>query len=164
MNPVISLLVFVVGVACAGARQEPKNPLAGTWTLVSVDNVLADGTRTQPYGPSPQGLLILDAGGRYSVHIFRPNRPMFASNDKSRGTPDEYKAAIQGSNSHFGRYAVDAANRVITFRIEHASFPNWEGTEQKRTFTLEGDELKYSVRTTTTGGAEIGEVVWKRAP
>jgi hypothetical protein len=137
--------------------------LTGTWTLVAVDNVFPDGRRIQPYGPHPEGLLTLDAGGRYSVHIFRPDRARFASSDKGRGTAEEYQAAVQGANTHFGRYQVDEAQRVITFRIERALFPNWEGTEQKRTFELHGDDLRYTVRTTTTGGTEVGEVTWRRS-
>ena len=140
----------------------PAPSLAGTWTLVSVDNVFADGRHTQPYGPHPAGLLTLDADGRYSVHIFRPDGVRFASGDKSRGTPEEYRAAVQRANTHFGTYSV--GDGVIAFRIERALFPNWEGIEQKRVFTLDGDLLRYTVRTTTTtGGTEIGEVTWRRA-
>jgi hypothetical protein len=165
MSRVISILALGL-LAGALYAQEPQNAaerLVGTWTLVAVDNVQADGTKIQPYGPHPDGLLMLDARGRYAVHIFRPGRAKFAANDKSKGTPEENRATVQGTNSHFGRYTVSEAEHVITFQIEHASFPNWEGTEQRRSFVLAGDELKYTVRTTTTGGAEIGEVTWRRA-
>jgi hypothetical protein len=138
-----------------------QQTLVGTWTLVLVDNVLPDGSRTHLYGEQPRGILMFDAGGRYALQIFSAGRPRFAANDKSKGTPEEYKAAMQGSNAHFGRYTVHD-NGAITFHIEHASFPNWEGTEQKRSFTLTGDELKYLVPTPTTGGNATGEVVWKR--
>jgi hypothetical protein len=140
------------------AMVQPK--LAGTWTLVSVVNIRADGTRVEPYGEHPAGLLVLDAEGRYSIQIYRDGRPKFAANDKNRGTDDEYRAAVQGCNTHIGRYRVDGD--VLTFRIEHASFPNWEGTEQKRTFSFDGDTLTYVVRTPTNGGAETAEVSWRR--
>ena len=148
----------------APVRPSPESLFAGTWTLVSVSNVLPDGTRVQPYGPDPQGILMFDAEGRYSLQIFRSGRARFASNDKSRGTAEEYQATVEGTNSHFGSYAVDEASHVITFQIEHASYPNWEGTEQKRSYTRDGDELRYTVPTTTTGNGAIGEVVWRRAP
>jgi hypothetical protein len=162
MNRVLTIFAISLLAATLHA-QEPKESLTGTWTLVAVDNILPDGTKIQPYGPHPDGMLVLNAQGHYSVHIFRPDRAKFVSNDKSKGSPEENRAAVQGTNSHFGRYSVNEAEHVITFRIEHALFPNWEGTEQKRSFTLEGDVLKYTVRTTTTGGAEIGEVTWRRA-
>ena len=148
----------------APARSADPNPLVGTWTLVLVDNVLPDGNRVHLYGPSPSGLLMFDAGGRYGLQIVSAGRPAFASNDKSRGTADEYQAVVRGSNAHFGTYAIDQAKGTITFRIEHASFPNWEGTEQKSAFRLVGDHLKYTVPAPTTGGGAVGEVEWQRAP
>jgi hypothetical protein len=47
------------------------------------------------------------------------------------------------------------------FKIEHAMFPNWEGTEQKRKFSISGDELTYHVPTASAGGTS--ELVWRRA-
>ena len=86
-----------------------------------------------------------------------------AANDKSRGTPAEYQAAVQGSNAHFGTYVVDEAAGTVTFRIEHASYPNWEGTEQRRPYTVAGDVLTYTVPAPTTGNGAVGEVGWRRA-
>ncbi|MCU1230520.1 MAG: hypothetical protein JWO97_3404 [Acidobacteria bacterium] len=158
MKRLFTLLAFTFAINAHAA-----DSLTGTWTLVSVDNVLADGRVIHPYGPKPDGMLTFDGAGRYSILIFRPGRARFASNDKSRGTPEENQATVQGTNTHFGRYRVDADSHTLTFTIEHASFPNWEGIEQRRAFVLDGDLLRYTVRTTTTGGTEIGEVTWRRA-
>jgi hypothetical protein len=148
----------------AVAQQAPSHEkLVGTWTLVLVDNVLPDGSRTHLYGPDPQGILTFDAGGRYALQIYRAGRARYASGDKSKSTPEENSAAVLGSNAHFGRYLVNAADGAVVFRIEHASFPNWDGTEQKRAFTISGDELTYTVPTPTSGGTAVGEVKWKRA-
>lgn len=147
------------------AAQPPIRPeaLVGTWNLVHVDNVLADGTRVHLYGDRPDGVLTFDAQGRYAVQILSRGRPSFASGDKAKGTPEEQRAAVEGNNSHFGRYLVDPAGSAITFRIEHAFFPNWEGTEQRRKVRLRGDELTYTVPSPTTGGVVTGEVKWRRA-
>jgi Lipocalin-like domain len=40
-------------------------------------------------------------------------------------------------------------------------FANWEGTEQKRLYTVKGDELTYKVPTASGGGT--AQLVWKRA-
>ncbi|MCP3135947.1 lipocalin-like domain-containing protein [Pyxidicoccus xibeiensis] len=163
----VSLLLLAVlpSSSEAVARQKSfKEQLVGTWTLVLVDNVLPDGKRVQLYGAEPQGLLMFDGQGRYSIQILRAGRTRFASSDKNQGTPEENQATVRGANSHFGRYSVDEAERTITFHIDHASFPNWEGTEQRRTFTLTDDELKYTVPAPTTGGTgAVGEVKWRRA-
>jgi hypothetical protein len=147
------------------AAEQPRtadSAVAGTWALVSVDNILADGSRVQLYGPEPVGLLMFDADGRYSLQIFRRGRPRFASGDKSQGTAEENAAAVQGGNAHFGRYTMDAARRTLIFHVEHASFPNWEGADQARPFALNGDELTYTVPAPTTGRGATGEVVWRR--
>ena len=139
-----------------------KEQLVGTWMLVLVDNVLPDGSRVQPYGANPQGILMFDSNGNYSLQILRAGRAKFASNDKTQGTSEENKALVLGSNSHFGKYSINEVDHTITFHIEHAFFPNWEDTEQKRSFTLAGDEFKYIVPTTTNGAGVTGEVAWKR--
>jgi hypothetical protein len=136
--------------------------IAGTFSLVAVDNILADGSRVHLYGDAPQGILVLDTKGNYALQIFSQGRPRFAAGDKSKGTDEENRDAVKGSNAHFGTYSIDRSAGTITFYINHASFPNWEGTQQKRPFTLIGDVLKYTVPAPTTGGAVTGEVAWNR--
>lgn len=136
--------------------------IAGTYTLVAVDNILADGSRVHLYGNNPQGLLILDKNGNYALQIFNADRAKFVSKDKSKGTDEENREAVKGSNAHFGTYSIDRSAGTITFYINHASFPNWEGTQQKRPFTFVGNIFKYIVPAPTTGGAVTGEVEWKR--
>ena len=157
-----TVIVLFLFTAPAHATEDPSRPLAGTWTLVTVDNILADGRRIQPYGPHPEGMLTFDADGHYAIQIFHPDRPRFASNDKARGTEEENQTIVRGTNTHFGRYSVDAEKHVLTFHIDRAFFPNWERTVQQRSYVLENDILRYTVRTTTTGGTEVGEVTWKR--
>jgi hypothetical protein len=107
-------------------------------------------------------LLILDAKVNYSLQIMSSNRLKFAVTDKSKGTDEENKAAVKGCNTHFGTYIIDGEKGTITFNITHASFPNWEGTQQKRPFTITDNIFKYTVPSPTTGGAVTGEVVWKQ--
>jgi hypothetical protein len=143
------------------AKQTPDS-IAGTYSLSLVDNLLPDGNRIHLYGDHPHGILIMDNKGNYSLQIVSEGRPKFASSDKSKGTDEENKLAIQGCNSHFGTYNIDALKHTITFYINHASFPNWEGTKQVRPFEFDGKIFKYTVPAPTTGGAATGEVVWKR--
>ena len=159
----LGIVLALVGAALAIAPEtafgQSAADLVGTWTVVSNETVNADGTRTQTFGPNPQGILMFDAGGRYALQLCSSERPKFASNNRLQGTPEEYKAAVQGCNPHWGRYSV--ADGSIVFKIEHAMFPNWEGIEQKRAFSLSGDELKYRVVAASGGGT--AELVWKRA-
>ncbi len=144
-----------------GAQAQTAKALVGAWTLVSDENVGADGSRVQVMGPDPQGLLIFDADGRYSLQLLRRGRPKFASNNRMEGNAEENKAAVQGANPHWGTYSVNEADQTIDFKIEHAFFANWEGTEQKRPFTITGDQLRYTATASTGGG--MAELVWRRA-
>ena len=150
-------LVLCAGAAVGALAAEPS-PFAGTWTLVAADVIRPDGTRAHDYGESPQGLLMVDAAGRYSVQIYQSERPRFASGKKDAGTAAEYQAAILGCSTHFGTIAVDG--QVMTVRLERSSFPNQEGTEQRRTFELRGDELSYRVPPRPDGAVPVS--VWRR--
>jgi len=153
------LLLGVVLSAGAVCAQTVKD-LAGTWTIVSNVNE-QDGKKTDTFGPHPTGSLIVDANGRYILVIARADLPKVASNNRTTATPEENKAIVQGSITHFGTVSVNAADKTITFKIETATFPNWDGTEQKRVFTVTGDELQYTVPASSVGGTTT--MVWQRA-
>ena len=156
-----------IAVLCLGtviltgysSAQDVKD-IVGSYTLVSAVMEL-DGKKSDTYGPNAKGALTLDANGRYVLVFMRAFLPKFASNNRMIGTPDENKAIVQGSFASFGTYSINEAEKAITFRIESATFPNWNGNEQKRSFTLSGDELKYIVSAASGGG--IATVTWKRA-
>jgi len=156
---ILAILCLIGGKT---AHADTAAELVGTWAVVLVDNILPDGSRVALYGPHPQGLLMFDPHGRYSLQLMRTDRVKFASNDKSKGTAEEIKAAVEDSNSHFGRYSVAPDGRTIIFQIEHASFPNWDGTVQVRSFSLTGDRLTYRVPSPTTDRSATGEVAWQR--
>ena len=85
-----------------------KDQLIGIWILVLVDNINPNGKRTQPYGENPQGVLTFDKDGNYSLQILGTDRTKFVSGDKTKGTADENKSLVLGSNSHFGKYLIRA--------------------------------------------------------
>ena len=121
------------------------------------------GKTTEPLGPHPLGCVMFDRGGRFMLLIARPGLPKFAANKRDAGTPEENKAVLAGLLAFFGTYSVSEADQVITLHPEASTFPNWIGADQKRSFTLAGDEMKWANRTPAIG-AEVVEVVWRRAP
>ncbi len=147
----------------AAAGENARFALAGTWVMEAAYEILADGTRVTNYGKRPDGLLIIDAQGRYSLQIFRPARPRFASGDKTRGSPEEYREAVLGSSTHTGRIEIDAAASHLIFHIETASYPNWEGTRQVREYTLDDGLLKYAVPASASGNGTVAHSWWRRA-
>ena len=166
----LATAIFVAGLMFVGlseGRAQAKTEasakqFAGTWILVSLDDERPDGTKIPLYGPNPDGMLMFDTKGRYSIQVCAASRPKFSANDRRKGTPEEYQAAVVGCNPHWGTYSINQVDKTIVLKIEHALYTNWEGTEQKRSFTLTGDELKYNVPNPPTAAANI-VAVWKRA-
>ena len=156
-----SLLFLALAVPVGDASAQGAKNLAGTWTLVSADNVDASGKKTPTFGPDARGSLIFTSNGRYSINIARASLPKFASDNRAKGTAEENQAVVAGSIAHFGKYSVDEKDKAFTFHIETSTYPNWDGTAQKRPFTVSGDELKYGVAAGSAGGRV--ELVWKRA-
>jgi hypothetical protein len=161
----MALIAFAMGIVLVGdalAQQKTlKEQLVGTWTLVSNYNVAPDGTRRQPFGPNPKGILILDANGRYAQIQVNPNRPKFKGSTRLDGTPEENKAVVQATSGSFGTWSVNEADKTLTMHQEIHIFPNDDGTDSKRSFTLTEDELKYTNPTASSGGT--GVMVYKRA-
>ena|SRR6185312_1272790 len=153
---------FLAAMVAGSAHAAPAFSLQGTWTLQSAYEIHPDGTRTTNYGEHASGLLMVDGAGRYSLQIFRPDRSKFAAGDKTRGTPEEYRAAVLGSSTHTGHVAVDAANKKLVFDIDTASYPNWEGTQQVREFRYEHGTLSYAVPAAASGNGTIAYSVWHR--
>jgi hypothetical protein len=148
--------------AQAPAPKAMKDQLVGTWTLLVSDYVNPDKTQTPQFGPNPMGILVLEPNGHYSTQIMRASRPKIAANDRTKGTADENKAAMTGMFSHFGTWTVDEPSKTLTFHIEGSSYPNWDGTTQKRTITslTFGDELSYTVATPAAGTLPV-TLAWK---
>ena len=135
--------------------------IQGSWTLVSIYNE-QEGKKTEVFGPNPKGSLILTPDGRFSAILMNASLPKFASNIRTKGTARENQAVVQGSIAYFGSYKVaDEKGHTVNLRIEGSTFPNWDGQDQKRVWTVKGDELSVTNPTASVGG--VAYIVWKRA-
>jgi lipocalin-like protein len=108
-----------------------KEQLVGTWML----------TKLQPLGANPKGIIIFDAGGRYTRIAGRSDRPRLSPN-LSEVTPQEFRAVLNSFGANFGTWSVDEADKTLIVRVEGASNPNLEGAERKDKISLNGDELR----------------------
>lgn len=157
----LALAAALLAPMIAGAATAAEPSLAGTWTLTAADRLKPDGARARDYGQHPKGRLIIDAQGRYSLQIFDGDRPRIAAGDKAKATPEELAGAVIGSSTHYGTVATDPVAHVLVFRIDGASFANWDGTEQRRKYVLTADSLSYQVPTPRPDGSiPISE--WRR--
>jgi hypothetical protein len=139
-----------------------KDQLVGTWNIVSVTVTQKNGSKIDPWGANSKGILIFTGDGRFVLVNTRAGLPKFASDNRLQGTADENKAITQGILAYFGTYTVDETGKTYTAHIDASSFPNDDGSDQKRPITLlTADELHFTNPAGTVGGA--AEVIAKRA-
>jgi len=147
-------------IASLAQPQSLGQQLVGTWTLVSWEQKKSDGSKAQLYGANPAGVAFFDAGGRYIITVMQSGRPNYVSNTLRQGTADENKATADGTITYFGTYSSNETDRSIAIHVEGSSFPNWNGSNQKRFVEIAGDQLTLTVR---PPNGEIVDVVWRRA-
>ena len=90
----------------------------------------------------------------------RSDRAKYASNALWQGTAEENKETADGTTTYFGTYSISETDSSIAIHIEGSSFPNWNGTDQKRFVTITEEHLTLTVR---PAGGDVVDVIWKRA-
>ena len=174
MNRRITLTV-TMALLCSGFAlpadtafaQQPtktlKQQIIGTWAFVVTEATQPDGSKLLPFGSSPKGVNIFTEDGYFVQIQITDGIPAFASKSRVTGTAEENQAAVKGSLALFGTYTVDEAAKMIVYKVESSTFPNWVGLEQKRPIdSVTADELRHSNLTGSIAGAKKVNV-WKRA-
>ncbi|HEX6387442.1 MAG TPA: lipocalin-like domain-containing protein [Anaerolineae bacterium] len=140
-----------------------KEQFVGTWQLIDAQARLANGKVLHPYGQNPAGMLIYDANGHMSVQLMDADRQTFAVADKSRGTVEEMKAAIEKYEAYFGTYDIDEEGKVVRHHASGSLLPNWTGTDQVRFYEFSGNRLTLSTAEIPYSGTTlVGRLTWER--
>jgi hypothetical protein len=163
---VLAGLGVIVSVAgSVGAQQQTlAQQIIASYTLVSITFDYENGTKADLFGANVMGSLMLNPNGRFALQIIGANRPKFAATNRREGTAQENAAAIYMTESYFGTFSIDAADHSVTYHIERAIFPNWDGTDRKFSIVVNGDILQLSGPPTPSAkGSYIPRQVWKRA-
>lgn len=165
MRTINALAALAIMSMSNGAMAEGlKEQVVGTWMLVSNYAERADGTRLQTFGTDPKGMVIYQPNGRFAYIIMGDVRKKFAAGNRMEGTDAENKSVVQGSISYYGTYSVDEAAKTLTWNIERASFPNWDGTTRKISVSVSGDRLsQVAAPIPSAGGAYVPHLEWVRA-
>ena len=147
-----AVTALMVVLASGHAVALTARDLVGAWTLVSAGFA---------YGDNPKGIAMFDAHGHIAIELLRAGVPKYASNLRTQGTPEEYKATVDGSLAFYGTYKVKGTDLLL--HIESSTFPNLNGADQKRTgLKIKGDMLTWT-QPTPSGGGGPALAVWKRA-
>ena len=132
-------LLFAAPLAAHPAAAA-KNPLVGAWKLEQYVDVPEGGAPVYDFGNRPVGLFVFTADGHASISLMR--NPPAGGADSSDLDPDECIPAWYCS--YFGTYRYDPAGPSWTTHVTGTNIPNYLGTDQPRTFKIEGDVLTVS--------------------
>jgi hypothetical protein len=139
-----------------------KNNVAGVWNLVS-GHLENHGQQIDILGPHPAGMLILTEDLHFTVIVHNPDIPKFASGDRAKGTPEEYKTAVTSSLGVYGTYTVDENGDFLEQHAVGSTFQNMNGTDRGRselTEKVEGNRMTEHLK--IADGVTI-VIVWQRA-
>ena len=157
-----SALALVLAFLPSGALAQEKplrEQLVGAWTLISCGRTTPNGAQ-QPYCAKPNGILILDASGRYAHMIASRDRPKLSTANRSNLPAEQLIAAATGFSANFGTWSVNERDRTITTHLEGALLPNYEGSELTMTVSLVGYQL--TLDAPQNGEAGQGKTVYRR--
>ena len=157
-------LLSALGARDAAAQPAPMSErILGAWLQVSVVAERPDGSRDEPFGPDPKGIIVFTREGRFSLFQSRAEVPRIASSDRATATAEEAQGVMRAAIAYYGRYAVNEAENVLTLQIEGSTFANLVGSAtQRRIVTLlTAEEFRFT-NPRTPAGVTL-HTVWRRA-
>jgi hypothetical protein len=138
------------------------SPLVGTWRLVSFAFRSADGRFSYPFGEDALGYLIYTADGYMAASLMAADRPAFGSADTRGGTTEEKAAAWDTYVSYCGPYTLEDGR--VVHHAELSLIPGLSGSDQMRSYALDGDTLTISTPPMLqAGAARTSHLVFRRA-
>jgi hypothetical protein len=141
---VFKFCVIVLPVSCyaiaASGEVRNANSLVGTWHLVRYIDTPDRGQPIQAFGKEPIGLFIFTPDGHVSISIMRnPPDINVASAD-----PDPDACVPSWYCAYFGTYTVNYERGTWVTHVLGGNIPAYLGTDQSRTFKLNGNTLTIS--------------------
>jgi hypothetical protein len=133
VRPALAWLAILLALSPVADAADQEDKLVGTWLLVSW--VMEDDTTKEQkplYGEHPHGFATFTPTGRAFFVLTGEGR-------KAPQTEAEGAAALKSLVAYTGRYRVDGGRFITT--VDTAWNEAWVGTDQVRTFRLDGDRL-----------------------
>jgi hypothetical protein len=115
---VATIATFPIGSVAQG--KSLKDQLIGTWIYVSSTAKRDDGSNVQQ--PSSQGAVTYTSDGRFHFILTRTDLPKYASNDRTRPSPDEAMAIAAGALAYTGTIRWTKTRKPSTRTSRQARF------------------------------------------
>jgi len=162
------IVIAVLGLPCHLSAQTDqansiRQAILGTWKLVSyVREELPSGTKSDVMGAHPSGYINYGRDGRMMVIIVGSNRNKPAG---AVATPDEAEALIRSMLAYAGTYSIDSQAKTVTHHIDISWDQSRTGTDQVRSYKLEGNRVTLTTEPSTdpaTGNKTVRTLIWER--
>src|ERR1700688_3227878 len=146
------VVVAVLGLPChlsaqADQANSIQQAILGTWKLVSyVREAVPSGAKSDGMGAHPSGYINYGRDGRMIVIIVGSDRNKPAG---AVATPGEAEALIKSMLAYAGTYSIDSQARTITHHVDISWDQSRTGTDQLRTYKLEGDRFTLTTEPST---------------
>ena len=150
------LLLMILTISNAAFSSEAS--LVGTWKLVSWQVITENAPPQNVFGEHPRGYLVLTPEGRSIV--------LTTAEKRKAGMGDKERAALHKSMlAYTGTYRVEDNDFITT--VELSWNEEWNGTEQRRHFKIEGNKLFIETppapSITFPGKTDFRRIVWERS-
>ena len=105
-----------------------------------------DGEVIYPLGEDAHGVIMFTPDNRLSVHIMAVDRTKEINEEKisKYNTEAEKQMARLGYHAYSGPISINEDEKVLTTHVELSVLPTYVGSKQKRTVTLQGNQLYLS--------------------
>lgn len=159
---VLAPLAVLATVHVSTTRAQTRNPLIGTWSLVSTIVTLPDGT-TRPdsqVGPTPKGYMIYGDANRMCAQFTNPARPPWRS--ATEPTLEELRSTIDFMGAYCARYEVNVAERYVLHHVEIDRVPNFSNQVRRRNFRFDGPDRLVLTAVPPPDGMAALTITWQR--
>jgi hypothetical protein len=165
---VLLVVIAVLGLPCHLSEQTDQaspiqQAISGTWKLLSyVREELPSGVKSDVMGAHPSGYINYGREGRMIVIIVGSDRKKPTG---AVATPDEAEALITSMLAYAGTYSIDSQAKTVTHHVDISWDQSRTGTDQVRSYKLEGDRLTLTTAPSTdpaTGKNTVRTLIWER--
>ena len=151
-----ALLVSLLAISSPVFAAE-SDALIGTWKLVSWQVIVDNEAPQNVFGSNPKGYLVLTREGRSIVVTTADNR--------KGGMGDAERVALHKSMlAYSGKYRLEGHDFITLVDVSWNE--DWNGTEQRRHFRIEGDKLFIESAAAPSivfpGKTDFRRIVWER--
>jgi Lipocalin-like domain len=127
-----ALAFLCLGFSIPATAQSLQQKIVGTWTLESGSENYTDGKRNMPWAT---GNLMIDSTGHASLFLVGRDQP---------NTSPSVRTPVGPFVAYYGTYAVNEAEMVLTWKVDHASSPLFNGGVRTQKVSFNGDVMTWT--------------------